>query len=224
MSDPYHQKNNEFSIHKFRHFYKNKYLVSPFSKKRYYLSYNYQFKCLWFRTYKVASRTINQHFLDNTPKNKYIYADSTGYCPADFKDYVKFAFVRNPEERFISCWKDKVLNRDFYQFGAELHEEMKVLTNFISWVEKQDITHSADAHLRTQHSLIDIENLDFLGRFENFNSDFKQLADRIGMPIKEVHAKNRTQSRPIEVLAADHQRIQSLYIDDYHAFYPNLLP
>ena len=95
MSSPYYIHNKGFNPYKFKHFYKNKYLVSLLKDERYYLTYNYKYKCLWFRTYKVASRTINQHFLDNTPQNQYIYGHQTSYQPSENQDYLKFEFVRN---------------------------------------------------------------------------------------------------------------------------------
>lgn len=209
--------------YKFKHFYKNKYLVTPFSNQIYGLSYNYKYKCLWFRVPKVGTRSINEHFIENTPKHQYIYSAPVGYAPNDFKDWFKFAFVREPTDRFISSWKDKVLNRNMFGFTPEQHEKMQDLGNFISWVEIQDIDHEIDQHLRTQHQLIDLENIDFIGRFESFEADLKKVAKKIGMPLKKMHHKNTSGKKQIEVSEADKLRIRNLYKRDYELFYPHLL-
>lgn len=211
-----------FNPYKFRHFYKNKYLITPFSERKYALSYNYRYKCLWFRTPKVGSRSINDFFIENTPKKQYIYGSAVGYCRGDFKDWFKFAFVREPTDRFVSCWKDKVLNQNFFQFDEHIHQDMKTLANFISWVEKLDME-KADEHLRPQHLLIDAENLDFLGKLESFDADFKHVSETIGMPIKELHRKNASGKKSVDVSPSDQQRIIKIYLKDYQLFYPDEL-
>ena len=206
--------------YKFKHFYKNKYLLSPFAKRKYTISYNYKYKCLWFRTTKVGSRTIHLHFQENTPENQYIYSSAVAYNPDDFNEWFKFAFVREPTDRFISCWKDKVLNNNMYDFDSETHAKMKVLSNFISWVEGQNID-EAEEHLRSQHILIDLDNLNFLGKLESFDADLKTVAEAIGMPIKENHRKNTSGEKKIELSDTDRLRIRKIYVKDYELLYPN---
>ena len=207
------------NLYKFRHYYKNKFLVSPFVKRRFALSYNYKYKCLWFRTPKVGSRSINEHFLENTPDDQYIYSSAVGYNSDDFKDWYRFAFVREPTDRFISYWKDKVLNQNFFDFDSETYEKMKDLNLFLSWVETLNID-EAEEHLRSQHSLIDLENLDFLGRLESFDADFQQVADAIGMPIKKAYKKNTSGTRKIELTDENRARIRKIYQRDYELLYP----
>ena len=209
--------------YKFKHFYKNKYLISLLGKNKYYISYNYKYKCLWFRVAKVASRSINQHFIDNTPEGQYIYSSEVGYLPSDFKDYMKFSFVRDPLDRFVSCWKNKVLYDNMYAFDEQTHTQMKEIHHFINWVKGQDINKTADEHLRSQHSLIDLNNLDFLGRFENFDQDLEILSKKIGLPLKEAHKMNPSGSKKVELSDADIKQIKSIYELDYRLFYPDQL-
>jgi len=211
------------NLNKFKHFYKNKYLISNFKSKKYHLSYNYKYKCLWFRNYKVASRSIDQHFRDNTPEKQYIYSSNVGYCPSNFKNWYKFSFVREPQDRFISSWKDKVLNQNYYNLDLKLYEDLKELSNFISWVEDIKINNinKLDEHLKPQHDLIDLNNIDFLGRFETFDEDFHKLALILNMPVERVHFKNTTKKDIIIVDNKSSERIKELYKLDYDIFYPN---
>ena len=109
-------------------------------------------------------------------------------------------------------------------FGFDLatHAQMKELENFISWVEGQNID-EAEEHLRSQHVLIDMDNLDFIGRLETFDEDFQKVADAIGMPLKTVHRKNRSGEKEIELSETDRARIRKIYQRDYELLYPELL-
>ena len=205
-------------MNKLKHFYFNKYIVSHFSRKKYFLSYNFKYRTLWYRTYKVASRTINQHMKDSSPR-EYIYSSEVGYIPAMYKSYFKFAFVRNPIEKFISAWKDKVLNQNYFCFETDMYEKMKNLDSFISWVETLNIN-ECDEHLRSQNALIDMDVVDFIGRFENFENDFKYVADKIKMPITKIFHKNKSGNN-IDNLSNKHIiRIEEIYKDDIKMFYP----
>ena len=208
------------NLFKFKHFYKNKYVLSLFAKRKYTISYNYKYKCLWFRTPKVGSRSIHQHFLENTPKDKYIYSSAVGYNPDDFKDWYKFAFVREPTDRFLSCWKDKVLNHNMFEFHSATHEKMKELSNFISWVENQNID-EAEEHLRSQHVLLDLDNLNFLGKLESFEADLKTVAEAIGMPLQEMHRRNTSGKKEINLSDESRARIRKIYAKDYELLYPD---
>ena len=138
-----------FNVYKLRHFYINKYILSNFYKKKYHITYDYKHKAIWFRTYKVASRTIDNMLKKDCYDGQYIYGSAMSYSPAMFKSFFKFAFVRNPETRFISAWKDKVLNYNYFNFTESRHEEMKNLDAFIGWVKTLDIN-NCDERFRTE--------------------------------------------------------------------------
>lgn len=209
--------------YKFRHFFLNKYLVSPVARNKYFISYNYKYKTVWFRTYKVASRTIRSHFEENTPDAKDIYSSEVGYIPAFLDSFYRFAFVREPVDKFISAWKNKVLQQNYFEFSKKQHEQMKDIRNFISYTEDLDID-KCDEHLRAQNSLIDLNNLNFLGRFENFNDDFKELCNTVGLPVKDMPVKNKSKvGKGIVIDDKSIQRIQTIYEQDIRIFYPDAL-
>ena len=204
---------------KLKHFYINKYFASPFFGGKYRLYYDYYYKVLWFRVAKVATRTILQHFLDNTPEDKYIYSSETGFLNPLHKDFFKFAFVRNPVDRFLSAWKEKVLKQNYFGFSKKMHHEMQNLENFISWTEDLNIE-TCDVHLRAQSSLIDLNNVDFIGRFENFKEDFQFLAYKINLPMKTIHRKNTTKNMNYYFDKSQKERVRKIYTKDCQIFYP----
>lgn len=207
--------------YKFRHFFFNKYVVSPVARQKYFLSYNYEYHTIWFRTYKVASRTIRAHFEENTPERKDIYSSEVGYVPAFLDSFYKFAFVRDPYTKFISAWKNKVLEQNYFKFSEQEHAEMKDLLKFIDWVEQLDVD-NCDEHLRSQNSLIDLNEVDFIGRFETFEDDFKELCRRVGLPVKKMPKRNKSSAKVNQVPEVAAERIRAIYEKDYRIFYPEL--
>jgi len=206
-------------MNKLKHFYFNKYIVSQFSEKKYFLSYNFKYKALWFRTYKVASRTINEHMKESSPGD-YIYSSEVGYIPRIYKNFFKFAFVRHPVDKFISAWKDKVLNQNYFQFDTDIYEKMKNLDHFIDWVETLNIN-NCDEHLRAQNAIIDLENVNFIGYFENFDEDFKHVANQIKMPLTKVLHKNKSNNQLKKIPDELIKRIEKVYETDLNTFYLN---
>lgn len=204
-------------INQVRHFYFNKYLVTPFSHKRYYLSYCLDYKALWYRVPKVATRTIDYHFKEHSSDHGYIYSSRVGYRPSAYRDYLKFAFVRNPLDRVVSAWKNKVVEANYFNFESQAYLEMQEFSNFINWLETQNLE-KADEHLLPQHLLIDVEHLDYLGRFESFDEDFGKLAEKIGLPIEVIERKNPSKKMTIEIEPSTRMKVEQLYQKDYKLF------
>jgi len=202
-------------LNKIRHFYFNKYLVSPFCRKKYYLSYSFRFKALWFRVPKVGSRTIHQHFLDHSLPQEYIYSSRVGYLREMYRSYFKFAFVRHPVDRLMSTWRNKVLEANYFQFDPDEYLNMQSIEEFISWLAAKNI-HEVDEHLLPQTDLIDLSNLDFMGRFENFDNDLIHVAGAIGLPLEHVYHKNPSTRTKIKVTRDLQVKIQEIYRQDFN--------
>lgn len=206
---------------KLRHFYWNKYIISTLNEKKYYISYDFKHKAIWYRVYKVGTRTIDFQFRENCNANEYIYSSAVAYKAKRYAKYFKFAFVRNPIDRFISAWKDKVLRQNYFLFDAKTHEQMKDISNFIQWVSAKNIN-KADEHIRAQTALIDINNIDYIGRFEHFEDDLEYVFQQIGIKYqKEVHI-NKTQNiiKTPEVSEEEKNLIAEIYKKDILVFYP----
>lgn len=100
---------------------------------------------------------------------------------------------------------------------------MQDFDRFLSWVEGQDVM-KCDEHLRAQTSIIDIPNMDFIGRFENFDEDFAKVAAQLGTPYKkEVRLNVNRSTKKVALTDDQRRRLQRIYRKDYEVFYPELL-
>lgn len=96
-----------------------------------------------------------------------------------FEDSFKFAFIRNPYERAVSYYKYKMT-----YYGKTLLTSTQRDKRFVDWnVWLEDTLHK----LPSQMSYIaDSDNniiVDFVGRFENLNTDLQIVARTIGIPL-----------------------------------------
>ena len=140
------------------------------SNERYNITISNEKKFVWFRVGKVGSRTIFNIFKQ---ANVYLDADNTLLChyPVDkYTDYYKFAFIRNPWDRLVSCWQNKVIDSNYFNYSEGKLSKMQSFDEFVSFVADEDIE-NCDNHFILQSKIIDLNNIDFLGRFENFEKD-----------------------------------------------------
>ena len=71
--------------------------------------------------------------------------------------------------------------------------------------------------------MIDIKNIDFIGRFENFESDFTDLTKRIGITYIKTRVLNRSPKVPYSIEKDNIEYLKSVYSEDYCNFYPDKL-
>lgn len=124
-----------------------------------------------------------------------------------FPRYFKFAFVRNPWDRLVSCYEDKIVGvrtcennkgvHDGVFRGFEEYERDFRRMDFAGFVEFVCSVPDAEAewHFRSQHTFLDMRQMDLLGRFETFERDLATLRKRVKIP-KSVPHKMATKRRP----------------------------
>ncbi len=106
-------------------------------------------------------------------------------------DFFKFCFVRNPYSRVLSAYLDKVVhNRDQVKqvkavLGRTMYPATKIsFADFVRVVVETPIG-LMDTHWKNQyhHLCADVINYDFIGKFENIDSDLAEVARRAGLDI-----------------------------------------
>lgn len=121
-----------------------------------------------------------------------------------YRGYFKFGFVRNPWDRLLSCYLDKIVRKRIPRYiltsgrsgGVEFYANMP----FAGFVEAvcQVSDEEANGHFRPQHLTICDPGgkpmADFVGRFETLSEDFARVAAEIGAPELKLPERNRTLS------------------------------
>ncbi len=167
---------------------------------------------------KVASTSIKECFfeaqegLKNYPDYMDVHHQRAGdsLCELDAaqRRYFKFAFVRNPFDRLVSCYQDKV-KREFqhngrYYFdssyarwvlravsGVEFEPSM-TFRQFVVAVSRVP-DRISDGHFRSQyHYLFNLGSCapDYIGKFENIDRDWEIVRQRLG--LGELSLRNET--------------------------------
>lgn len=140
---------------------------------------------VWFRVFKVASFTIKSILVKQVPDLDHSRPPT---LPRYLKKHFKFAFVRNPWDRVVSCYFNKVLTKkapDFKEcFG-------KGFDYFVDFIDKLDVSR-ANSHLKLQTRLIPVKECDFIGKLENFTHDFQYVCDMIGIQCDIIPHKHKT--------------------------------
>lgn len=162
------------------------------SQYRYNLTISHHHRFIWFRVAKSGTRTVLNH-LRAVSESPIEEASGLHYPVRKYSGYYKFAFVRNPWDRVVSCWLDKVVRNNFFDLAPAVHESMQSdLRVFLDYLRAQDIT-VCDRHIRLQSRLIDMNNINFIGRLEAFNADFAIVLRRLGL---SPHSDDRVNGSP----------------------------
>lgn len=191
------------------------------SPRDYNLTISHRHRFVWYRNAKVGTRTILGFLEQQDPELTRLSYMS---CPTgQLAGYFKFGFVRHPLDRFISAWQDKVQDRNHFRFDRATREKMRTIENFAAWVAEQDLRDLAttDRHVALQSRLVDLSQVDHLGRMESFDDDFSAVCREIGLPWTSPERRNRSAPRGItrDNASADlRSTVEEIYRLDYQVF------
>ncbi len=115
-------------------------------------------------------------------------------------DYFRFGFVRNPLDRLLSCYAQKIVFYErelgmhplLWRYGDTFNKDM-TFAEFVVAVSRIP-DRVSDIHFRSQHSFLYHRKklmVDFVGHFEQIEQDWNYLRVEYGLP--ELTHQNRSQ-------------------------------
>ena len=141
-----------------------------------------------------------------------------------------FAFVRNPYERILSCFFDKINKKTSYLGFLRYKKRFSRGMTFETFVEHiASIPDSeADQHFRSQYKFLEEKSKiipDFIGKIENMKSDFEDINRQLNTNKLELIHLNKSKAKKIsgkEYFSPKVvQLIQERYKEDFRRFnYP----
>ena len=147
---------------------------------------------IWFLSPKTGTRSMF-NFFRNNKLNFPIEEFQT--LSNDHSNCFKFAFTRNPWGRLVSTYENKVrtqweneyfTNLPNVKYRIEFYEKFKggSFKEFVRWIDINGNDH--ENHIRQQTSLVPYDLVDFVGRFETLESDFKKLCQKMKIDFSRL--------------------------------------
>lgn len=141
---------------------------------------------IYYDVPKCASSTIRRVLFNNNNQL------SLQNPKKEIQKYFKFSFVRNPWNRMVSNWKMFTIQPwRIKQLKSMTNKDVSKFEDFV------DFANSMKNHHWQPQSLYLPENLNFLGRLENFDEDFNKLCNAIDeKPLKKIEKSNAITRSP----------------------------
>lgn len=127
-----------------------------------------------------------------------------------------FSFVRNPHDRLLSAHKylaGGYGNLGDVEFGKTLSSDFKYfvkhqLKNNMNWL-----------HFRPMKFWLN-DDIDFIGKTENYEHDFNTICDKIGIPKQKLPHLNKSKHKNYTEYYDDETRqiVAEIYEDDIESF------
>ena len=179
-----------------------------------YICYSDELSFVYYIMPKVASRTIRGHLYSSGADVRKQY-----YPSGTLESYYHFTFVRNPWDRLVSCWRDKVVHSNLLEFGEAELERMQDFGNFVDYVESVDVR-ACNPHFRLQVEMVDFDKLDYVGRFESLEDDLQHVLQHLSIPLGSLMTRGVRTKKNYRDLYTDElaERVGVIYKDDIEAF------
>jgi len=131
-----------------------------------------------------------------------------------WKDCFRFAFVRNPFDRFISTCA--FLNRQNPNFRANSLQWMKMALGWPAFRARILVTPQSDLLTDVNGDL----GVNFLGRYETLQASLDTIFDHLGLPSVQLKLRNRSEHAHYREYYDDHLRslVEELYQTDLQNF------
>ena len=183
------------------------------------------YKCIFIHIPKSAGISINTTLFGNLGGgHRSVQEYERIFPPKTFKTYFKFSFVRNPYTRIQSAYyflKDGGINKYDLAWSKKYLWQVKDFEDFVLNHLSEDLMYSWH-HFIPQLNYLQDESgkipVDFIGRFENLEKDFKYVSQRVLGYEKILQIRNSSNSEYTCISDVAKEKIYKLYTQDFESF------
>lgn len=159
--------------------------------------------CIFVHIPKCAGISVSKALFGNLSGGHAMIRDYLlAFDKEQFGSFFKFTFVRNPWDRLVSSYfflKKGGMNAEDTIWSRDNLSRYRTFRSFVeSWVNNdnvQDWTHFIPQYQYICHPVTLRPLIDFIGKFEQIENDYKKVADRLGVK-KRLPKLNVTKTRP----------------------------
>ena len=182
------------------------------------LDYNKQIKDPFVVNYnKMVEKKGDPELRRLMDQSKRLTHSIVSQYPKSYRDSCfVFSFVRNPYDRLLSAHKyltDGFGNVADKKFGKTLSSDFKYfvknqLKNNMNWL-----------HFRPMKYWLS-DDIDFIGKTENFQQDFNIICDKVGVPRRQLRHRNKSKHKHYTEYYDDatKQIVSEIYAKDIEYF------
>lgn len=163
-----------------------------------------RYRYLWICNPKAASRSLTAALREADPTAELIRRrtlDEVLDRRPEAREYLRFAFIRNPATRTLSAWADKHTlartDRDAFRWFIRPYYGLRTgmsFEDFCRWLATPFGADAfADRHWLSQHRQIrdaDGRLPDFIGNLEDLDADWRAVCTQVGMPYRALPRLN----------------------------------
>lgn len=149
---------------------------------------------------------------------------------AEVTTFFKWTFIRNPFDRIASAYH-------YFHGQTETQREImkfrKLENGFSQFLRNITTFIPTSQHLRTIENFLKCSNpdvkMDFIGRFENLESDWSNLLSILNIPQFQLPKSNESKFKPLDKTyielynEEDKAIIKGVYGEELNTYYPQLL-
>lgn len=164
------------------------YLLKPLYIRGRTILISDKYKFIYYPVNKAASTTLCQILSSIDRKRRYINPVKESYRYKDYQSYYHFTFVRNPWDRLVSCYKDKILKEDRNLIKRVYKIDRIRFDDFVKMVGKTP-DYFSNTHFVSQYLSMrfkEPKEMNFIGRFETFEAELDSLLNVI-IPARKIN-------------------------------------
>ena len=180
-------------------------------------------KFIFVAVAKTACTSIQRSFgttQDPEPNIYHMHLKDIIKTNPEAKGYFKFGFVRNPYDRLVSAYHDLRYSKG-HQSWAHPIQKYKTFKDFVLNLHNSPCRDFI--HLKPQFEYLELDGelgVDFVGRFERLNDDFKSVQELINIEERSLD-RHRSSSHEQYTTYYDTETkntVYELYRKDFEAF------